>query len=60
MKVALHDDVLLCLYICLAIWITEKEIREEALIVLANGGIAYGHVSKMNTQCISEPDRGEL
>ena len=43
-KVALHNDVLLCLHICLATWITTEGIREEALIVLANGGIAYGHV----------------
>ena len=58
-EVALHDNVFMSLYLSLTTRAAQRGVGEEALAVLTNGGMACGHVSKMGTQSIGEPYRGE-
>jgi len=48
-EVVLHNDMFMCLYLSLATGAAEEEVRKEALLVLANGGIACGHTGKTGT-----------
>ena len=48
-EVILHNDMFMCLYLSLATGAAEGEVRKEALLVLANRGMACGHTGKTGT-----------